>query len=100
MQKKKLHSTNFTVDNRNFCLSLHYNGGNNNLFVNGKEIINFKAKDSEIVPYPLLLGGLLKDFRVGYMTATELTGYASMRQRCGQKCFVGSYLLVAGDDAC
>ena len=43
-----MHSTNFTVDNKTFCLSLHYNGDNSYLFVNGKEIINFKAKDSEI----------------------------------------------------
>ena len=50
-----MYSTNFTVDNKTFCLSLHYNGDNSYLFVNGKEIINFKAKDSEIFPYPLRL---------------------------------------------
>ena len=38
-------------------------------------IINFKAKDSAITPYPLCLGGLSKDFPVGYMRATGLTGY-------------------------
>ena len=43
---KKIYSTNFIVDNKEFCLSLHYNGDNSYLFVNGKEI-NFKAKDSE-----------------------------------------------------
>ena len=48
---EKMYSTNFTVDNEKFCLSLHYNGDNSYLFVNGKKIINFKAKDSEIVPY-------------------------------------------------
>ena len=53
---EKMYSTNFTVDNKKFCLGLHYNGDNNYLFVNGKEIINFKAKDSKIVPYPLCLG--------------------------------------------
>ena len=57
------------------CLRLHYNGDSSYLFVNGKEIINFKAKDSEIVPYPLCLGGLSKDFEVGYMRAKGLTGY-------------------------
>ena len=35
----------------------------------------FKAKDSEIVPYPLSLGGLSKDFEVGYMRASRLIGY-------------------------
>ena len=36
-----------------FCLSLHYNGANGYLFVNGTEIIKFKVKDSEIVAAPL-----------------------------------------------
>ena len=47
-----MHSPNFTVDNKKFCLSLHYNGDSSYLFVNGKETINFKAKNSEFVPYP------------------------------------------------
>ena len=59
---EKMYSTNFTIANMTFCLSLHYNGVNSYLFVNGKEIINFKAKDSEIEPYALCLGGLSKDF--------------------------------------
>ena len=45
------------------------------IVVNGKEIHKFKAKDSEIVPYPLCLGGLSKDFEVGYMRASGLVGY-------------------------
>ena len=55
---EKMYSTNFTVTNKKFCLSLHYNGGSGYLFVNGNEIINFKANDSEIVPYPLCLGNV------------------------------------------
>ena len=46
---EKMYSTNFTVTNKKFCLSLHYNGNSSYLFVNVKEIINFKAKDYEIV---------------------------------------------------
>ena len=38
-----------------FCLSLHYNGENSYLFVNGTEIHKFKAKDSEILAAPLCL---------------------------------------------
>ena len=56
-----MYSTNFTAANKKFCLSLHYNSSSN-LFVNGKKIINFKAKYSEIVPYPLCLGGISKNF--------------------------------------
>ena len=70
-----MYSTNFTVDNKKFCLSVLYNGDSSYLFINGKEIINFKTKDSKITPYPLCLGGFLKDFAVGYMRATGLTGY-------------------------
>ena len=43
---EKMYSTNFTGANNKFCLSLHYDGNDSYLFVNGKEIINFKAKDS------------------------------------------------------
>ena len=62
-----MYSTNFTVDNKGFCLSLHYNGDNSCLYVNGKEIVNFKAKDSEIVPYPLCRGNISKGFDLNYM---------------------------------
>ena len=43
---EKLHSINFTKKITKFCLSLHYPGANSCLFVNGTEIIKFKAKDS------------------------------------------------------
>ena len=39
-----MYSPNFTVDNKIFCLSLHYNCDNSYLFVNGQEITKFKAK--------------------------------------------------------
>ena len=45
---EKMFSVNFTVTRKVFCLSLHYNGGNSYLFVNGKEIVKFKAKDSRL----------------------------------------------------
>ena len=59
---RKMYSINFTVTKNKFCLSLHYNGGNSYLFVNGTEIINFKEKDSEIVASPLCLGNISKDW--------------------------------------
>ena len=58
---------------KNFCLSLHYNGDNSYLFVNAKEIVKFKAKDSEVVPYPVCLAGISKDFSSS--NATGLYGY-------------------------
>ena len=68
---------NFSKKNKKFCLSLHYNGANSYLFVNGTEIYKFKAKDSEIVASPLCLGNISKDCSVDNMKKkTGLNGYA------------------------
>ena len=71
----KMYSINFTVTKKRFCLSLHYNGVNSYLFVNGKEIIKFKAKDSKIVASPLCLGNNSKDCLTDNMKKTGLNGY-------------------------
>ena len=55
-------------------MSLHYNGFNSYLFVNGTEIIKFKAKDPEIISYPLCLGNVSKDFSIDNMKKTGLNG--------------------------
>ena len=70
-----MYSINFTVTEKKFCLSLHYNGANSYLFVNGTEIYKFKAKDSEIVATPLCLGNISKDWSVDNMKRTGFTGY-------------------------
>ena len=49
LNTEKMYSINFTVTKKKFCLSLHYNGANSYLFVNGAEIYKFRAKYSEIV---------------------------------------------------
>ena len=72
---EKMYSINFTVTKKKFCLSLHYNGANNYLFVNGTEIYKFKAKDSEIVPSPLCLGNISKDWSADNMKKNGFTGY-------------------------
>ena len=72
---EKLYWINFTENNKKFCLSCHCNGANGYLFVNGTEIIKFKAKDSEIVAHPLCLGNNPKDFSVDNMKWTGLNGY-------------------------
>ena len=54
---------------------LTYNGYNSYLFVQGKEIVKFKSKDSEIVPYPLCLGNISKDFDLTNTQKTGLFGY-------------------------
>ena len=54
---------------------MHYNEVNSYLFVNGKEIIKFKAKNSAIVASPLCLGNISKDWSTDNMKKTEFTGY-------------------------
>ena len=72
---EKMCSINFTVTKKKFCLSLHYNRSNSYLFVNGTEIIKFKAKDSAIVASPLCLGNISKDWSTDNMKKTGLTRY-------------------------
>ena len=72
---EKMYPINFTVTRKKFCLSLHYNGANSYLFVNGTEIYKFKAKDSEIVASPLCLGNISKDWSADNMKKTGLNGY-------------------------
>ena len=55
---EKNYSISFTGTSKKICLSLHYNGANNYLFVNSTEVIDFKAKDSEIAVTPLCLGNV------------------------------------------
>ena len=70
-----MYSINFTVAKKKFCLSLHYNGANSYLFVNGTEIYKFKAKHSKIVPSPLCLGNISEDWSVDNIKKTGFTGY-------------------------
>ena len=56
-----MYSPNFSAENKTFHLSLHDNGDNSYLLVNGKGVTKFKAKDSEIKAYPLLLGNIAVD---------------------------------------
>ena len=63
----KKFSINFTGTRKKFCLSLHYNEANSYLFVNGTEIIKFKAKDPEINSISFCLGNFSKDIFVENM---------------------------------
>ena len=54
---------------------MHYNGTNSYLFVNGREIYKFKAKDSEILASPLCLGNISKHWLIDNMKTTGLNEY-------------------------
>ena len=70
-----MYSIIFTVTKKKFCLSLHYNGANSCLFVNGTEIYKFKVKDPEIVATPLCLANFSKDLLADNMKKTGFNGY-------------------------
>ena len=54
---------------------MHCNVANSYLFVNGREIYKFKAKDSEIVATPLCLGNISKDWSADNMKNIGFNGY-------------------------
>ena len=62
-----MYSISFSATGRRFCFNLHYNGTNSYLFVNGVEIIKFKAKGSEIIPNVFCLGNVSKNFSASDM---------------------------------
>ena len=65
---EKLYSPNFSVENKIFVLSLHYNGDNSYMFVNGQKVTQFKANDSVISSANtriLTLGTLTKPYPSG-----------------------------------
>ena len=70
-----MYSVKFTDHKEKYCLRFHCNGTNNYLFVNGTEIIKFKAKDFEIVATPLCLGNISKDWSANNMNDTGLKWY-------------------------
>ena len=72
---EKMYSVKFTDNGDKYCLSLHYDGANSYLFVNGTEIKKFKAKDSKILASQLCLGNISKDWSVDNTKDAGLNGY-------------------------
>ena len=62
-----MYSINFSVSKNKFCLSLHYNGANSYLIVNGIEVIRFKVNDGWIVENSLCVGNILGKFSAANM---------------------------------
>ena len=72
---EKMYSISFKDHRKKCCLSLLYNGANSSLFVNGTEVIKFKAKDSKIIATPSCLGNISKDWSVDNIKDTGLNRY-------------------------
>ena len=55
---EKNYYRNFTDAGKKFVLSLHYNGDDSYLFVNGRQELKFKAKTDQLVKEKLCIGNL------------------------------------------
>ena len=74
LYSEKIYSQNFTEASKKFVLSLHCNGDNSYLFVNGKQELKFKAKDDQIVKEILCLGNISDDWTTANAKKTGFYG--------------------------
>ena len=65
---------NFTDFGKKFVLSLHYNGDNSYLFVNGRQELKFKAKTDQLVKEKLCIGNLSDQWTTSESEKTGLYG--------------------------
>ena len=71
---EKKYFRNFTEPNVKFVLSLHYNGNDSYLFVNGREELKFKAKNDQIISEKICLGNLSDQWTTSESEKTGLYG--------------------------
>ena len=65
---------NFTDPGKKFVLSLHYNGDDSYLFVNGRQELKFKAKTDQLVKEKLCIGNLSDQWTASESEKTGLYG--------------------------
>ena len=65
---------NFTNPGKKFVLSLHYNGDNSYLFVNGRQELKFKCKKDQLVKEKLCIGNLSDQWTTSESEKTGLYG--------------------------
>ena len=71
---EKIYSQNFTQSGKKFILSLHYNGDDSYLFVNGKQELKFKCKTESLVKEKLSIGNLSDKWTTSESEKTRLYG--------------------------
>ena len=70
-----INDTNIITDpGKKFVLSLHYNGDNSYLFVNGRQELKFKAKNNQVIDEKLCLGDLSGEWTTSESEKTGLYG--------------------------
>ena len=72
MQKRKF--LYFTDPGKKFVLSLHYNGDDSYLFVNGRQELKFKCKTDQLVKEKLCIGNLSDQWTTSESEKTGLNG--------------------------
>ena len=70
----KVYSQNFSQPSKKFVLSLHYNGNDSYLFVNGKQELKFKCKTENLVKEKLCIGNLKGQWTTNGSEKTGLYG--------------------------
>ena len=71
---EKMYYRNFTDSGKKFVLSLHYNGNNSYLYVNGNQELKFQAKTDQLVKEKLCLGNLSDQWTSSEPEKTGLYG--------------------------
>ena len=71
---EKKYFRNFTEPYFKFVLSLHYNGDDSYLFVNGRQELKFKAKTDQLVKEKLCIGNLSDQWTTSESEKTGLYG--------------------------
>ena len=71
---EKKYFRNFTETSVKFVLSLHYNGDDSYLFVNGRQELKFKAKTDQLVKEKLCIGNLSDQWTTSESEKTGLYG--------------------------
>ena len=71
---EKVYSQNFTQRSKKFLLSLHYNGNDSYLFVNGKQELKFKCKTESLVKEKLCIANLNDQWTASESEKTGLYG--------------------------
>ena len=71
---EKTYSQNFTQPSKKFVLSLHYNGNDSYLFVNGRQELKFKTKREHLIKKKLCIGNLSDQWTTDESEKTGLYG--------------------------
>ena len=75
---------------KKFILSLHYNGDNSHLFVNGRQELKFKGKTDQLVKEKLCIGNLSDQWTTSESEKTVKSEYGKIYD------FVVDYEQISG----